>query len=827
MDSGVKVPLTFQIFKGNTLVRTETLTQDIIKVGKLASSHLRIDDESVSRMHAVIEITGPGEIHIIDLGSSRGTIVNGQKVNKCKIQSGDEVTIGDTRIKVTVGAASPSAQMAAVPVAAAPQAGTIPLGMAPPPAAAPPPMPPPAPMAAAQFPPPPVSTPDVPIAPPPIMAPPPPMPLAVPPPTPFAAVPPPFAAPAPAARMAMPAGPPPDMEEVEIRDGSRAVEVTAMFENDVASTGSFSDPAGGKISGMTWGLLGGAGAAFLAAVVMLMIVLVKIGGLKEEAEVWANKTGKMPMEFEAYKEFSTKGLDIFWILAWVVFAILIFWGLLRYFTEKKPRHFLIGTDQNAAYSVPGELIPMPAFPLVHSTGTDYELCFTAQMTGDVNVNGQNMPLASIQSQAHQSGDVPGAMAWSIPQNAKIKLDLGPHSFLINSTPAPRSHARPWWRSIAVAYAVALACAVALGALGAKVGLEGAAVAGLACLGIATVPLWRKVLRMPNEEGWHVGGTAGVVGLVLLMLASIPPDAKALSLDLFNSENKYIKSLIKPPEEKDEQIPEWMKKKGQDDGGGKGKRHKGEEGKMGSKKSKNKEGLYGLKGPKDNPDPHMAKMLAEDAAKKAGVLGIFKAQQGSHIASIFGRDSALGNDAVNALGGLIGNQIGEAYGVGGLGLVGTGRGGGGTGEGTIGLGNLGTIGKGGGGGYGSGYGRGMGGIGTRRAGTPDVIPGTAQVRGALDKEIIRRVIRSHIKEVKFCYEQELLRKPDLYGRVTIQFTITPMGSVSSSAVQGSTMGNSKVEQCIARAVQRWEFPKPQGGGIVIVAYPFVLKASGAQ
>jgi TonB family protein len=373
----------------------------------------------------------------------------------------------------------------------------------------------------------------------------------------------------------------------------------------------------------------------------------------------------------------------------------------------------------------------------------------------------------------------------------------------------------------------LGTGIVLGVLGSKVGLEGAAVAGLACLGIATTPLWRKLLRLSNEEGWHVGGTAGVVGLVLLMLASIPPDAKALSLDLFNSENKYIKSLIKPPEDKDEQIPEWMKKKGQDDGGGKGKRHKGEEGKMGSKKSKNKEGLYGLKGPKDNPDPHMAKMLAEDAAKKAGVLGIFKAQQGSHIASIFGRDSALGNDAVNALGGLIGNQIGEAYGVGGLGLVGTGRGGGGTGEGTIGLGNLGTIGKGGGGGYGSGYGRGMGGIGTRRAGTPDVIPGTAQVRGALDKEIIRRVIRSHIKEVKFCYEQELLRKPDLYGRVTIQFTITPMGSVSSSAVQQSTMGNAKVEQCIARAVQRWEFPKPQGGGIVIVAYPFVLKASGAQ
>jgi hypothetical protein len=64
--------------------------------------------------------------------------------------------------------------------------------------------------------------------------------------------------------------------------------------------------------------------------------------------------------------------------------------------------------------------------------------------------------------------------------------------------------------------------------------------------------------------------------------------------------------------------------------------------------------------------------------------------------LFGRDTALGSDAADALGGLIGAEIGEAHGVGGLGLVGSGRGGGGTGHGTIGLGSVGTIGHGGGG-----------------------------------------------------------------------------------------------------------------------------------
>jgi hypothetical protein len=73
----------------------------------------------------------------------------------------------------------------------------------------------------------------------------------------------------------------------------------------------------------------------------------------------------------------------------------------------------------------------------------------------------------------------------------------------------------------------------------------------------------------------------------------------------------------------------------------------------------------------------------------------------------GTATSGGTDDGDVWGGLGDTEIGEAYGVGGLGLVGTGRGGGGNGEGTIGLGNVGLIGKGGGGGTGSGYGRGSG------------------------------------------------------------------------------------------------------------------------
>ena len=293
------------------------------------------------------------------------------------------------------------------------------------------------------------------------------------------------------------------------------------------------------------------------------------------------------------------------------------------------------------------------------------------MTGDVTVDGQTIAArSSWRSRAARTRRrrCAGAYAWSIPNGARAKIDLGAQHLP---------------------------------------GVVGAAAAPLP--GADQRRLGAAVVHRRRPRSWSA--------LFLGMIYSIPPDPKSLSLDAFMNDQRFAKFLIKPPEEKEEQIPEWLKKKGPDEAGGKGKRHKGEEGKMGKKTSKNKTGLYGLKGPKDNPDPHLAKMLAEEQAQKAGVLGILKAQEGSHLASIFGRDSALGNDAENVLGGLVGTQIGEAYGVGGLGLVGSGKGGGGTGEGTIGLGNLGTIGKGGGGGSGSGYGRGAGGLGGRRAHAP--------------------------------------------------------------------------------------------------------------
>src|SRR5438105_106670 len=102
--AGAKVPLTFRIFKGDQLLREERLSLSVIKLGKVPSAHLKLDDETVSRMHAIIEVNGPGDVSIIDLGSTKGTFVNGQKVNKAKLQSGDTIVVGETRIELAIGA---------------------------------------------------------------------------------------------------------------------------------------------------------------------------------------------------------------------------------------------------------------------------------------------------------------------------------------------------------------------------------------------------------------------------------------------------------------------------------------------------------------------------------------------------------------------------------------------------------------------------------------------------------------------------------------------------------------------------------------------------
>ncbi len=230
--------------------------------------------------------------------------------------------------------------------------------------------------------------------------------------------------------------------------------------------------------------------------------------------------------------------------------------------------------------------------------------------------------------------------------------------------------------------------------------------------------------------------------------------------------------------------------------------------------------FGLEAPPDEPEP-TPQVVEEEARNTAtsGVLGGLPPARRARSAPDSPDDDAPGSAADGALGALMGDQAASSFGLGGLGLSGTGRGGGGAGESTIGLGNLGTIGHAAGGSYG----RGSGGLRGRSADVARIRTGSPAVQGSLSREVIRRVIRRHVNEVRFCYEQELSARPDLAGTVTVQFVISPAGTVQSANLQTTTLQNPRVEGCITQAVRRWSFPAPDGGGTVSVSYPFILNS----
>jgi len=64
-------------------------------IGRLPNCSLILNDENVSRNHAVIQ-RAPGGWRLTDLGSTNGTSVNGTKVTEIQLQSGDQIVFGAT-----------------------------------------------------------------------------------------------------------------------------------------------------------------------------------------------------------------------------------------------------------------------------------------------------------------------------------------------------------------------------------------------------------------------------------------------------------------------------------------------------------------------------------------------------------------------------------------------------------------------------------------------------------------------------------------------------------------------------------------------------------
>ena len=212
-----------------------------------------------------------------------------------------------------------------------------------------------------------------------------------------------------------------------------------------------------------------------------------------------------------------------------------------------------------------------------------------------------------------------------------------------------------------------------------------------------------------------------------------------------------------------------------------------------------------------------KEVDRNAAMAAGLMGLVGKSQ-SGVSNMFG-PGGLGTGIHDALGGIEQQDIlGDVDGVGGLGTRGVGAGGGGNG---LGVSDIGLYGKGRPSSKKTGNidlgGRGKG--VTRTQGTP-----LTEIRGGLSKDVIGRIIRRHWVQIKYAYELKLEKNPHLQGKVVSQFVINQEGKVENVKATSKTIQDAEFLKTIERIISKMQFPKPEGGGIVDVKYPFVFEVA---
>jgi hypothetical protein len=72
---------------------TFLLDEGLTRIGRGGDQDIVLDDVTVSRSHAEVEVT-PAGVSIRDVGSTNGTYINGERLDRSQLKAGDEMIIG-------------------------------------------------------------------------------------------------------------------------------------------------------------------------------------------------------------------------------------------------------------------------------------------------------------------------------------------------------------------------------------------------------------------------------------------------------------------------------------------------------------------------------------------------------------------------------------------------------------------------------------------------------------------------------------------------------------------------------------------------------------
>jgi hypothetical protein len=467
--------------------------------------------------------------------------------------------------------------------------------------------------------------------------------------------------------------------------------------------------------------------------------------------------------------------------------VLVKWdeNTLHVSHESPPKSFYVGEEQvGCDYFVPSEVLGATRAPIVVARGVSAALVILPRTRGTVAIPGQGTFTFAdlIQSgRARPSSEMSGAHELELPTNAKARMELEGSGLVFEVSAVNAGKAPP---------------------VGAFSSFEPAA---YLFIGLSFL--------------LHIGIVAS---MAFFMPSMSGDDSEAIDRDQLLLMQKMLNAAAER-ELEEKKTEEVADNNADQKEGGTGTRAKGEEGSMGNPNTSATNKRYGVQGPKDNPDPHIARQAALKEAQEFGMIGLINVGAGGDPnapTAPWGREESSGNDPLSARGNMWGDAIGDAFGAGGLGLSGVGEGGGGRGEG-IGLGNIGTLGHGAGAGSGQGFGNGHGRLGGAHATkSPTLRQGATQVNGRLPAEVIQRIVRQNFGRFRLCYENGLRTNPNLQGRVAVKFVIDRSGSVSTASDGGSDLPDQGVVGCVVRGFGNLSFPQPEGG-IVTVVYPITF------
>lgn len=198
-----------------------------------------------------------------------------------------------------------------------------------------------------------------------------------------------------------------------------------------------------------------------------------------------------------------------------------------------------------------------------------------------------------------------------------------------------------------------------------------------------------------------------------------------------------------------------------------------------------------------------------AVSKKGLLNVLNKRGGEGV-SASGVEAAL--ERVTGSGGGTGTGHGKGLG-------------GGTGDGTDEWAGYGVD----TGGFGSGQGIGVGGEAPKVAKlekTKEVkvqsadAAKTEELNNREVLELIKRTVESYLGGLRYTYNKQLRKNPDLEGRITVAITINVKGLVDDAKVVETTMHNEEMEREIIAKIKHWTFP-PVLTKTLTVTYPFVF------